>query len=134
MIKELFQNGSKMNPMPHEVALNILIGEAINKIALDPVLLKLNFDNVNTDEVDLGDIEDENEHEWTEDLVKSGFWNAVIVENVKQVIYINGDGVNRDSRSVSSYVKDEDLRCRMTVSDSKITVRDLTELIYRIKS
>ena len=133
MIKELFQNKEKLNPIPYELAINILLNESINEIALDPVLLKLIFDDVNVEDVELGDIENDNEHKWAEDVIKTGFWNAIIIENVKQVICINGSGVNTDSKSNSTKVADEDLRCRMAVSGNRVTLRELTELIFRVK-
>ena len=133
MIKEFFKNKEKLNPVRYELAINVLLGECINKIALDPVLLKLNFDDVNIEDVELGDIENDKEYKWAKTLIKTRFWNAIVIENVKQVICINGSGVNTDSRSGSSKVEDEDLRCRMALSNNAVTLRELTELVFRIK-
>lgn len=130
IIKKLFQDKEKLIPLPHEFAIFMLMNEAINKISLDPVLLKLKFDDVNVEEVELEGIEDPIEYQWAKDLLKTDFWNAIIVTDIKQIICINGDGVNHDTRSVSANVKDEDLRSRMDVSNNKVTLRQLTELIY----
>ena len=133
MIKDLFQNNKNLNPIPHEEGISTLIYDGISNISLDPVLLRIVFKNVDVESATTGDLDNE-ELTWVEELLEKGFWDNVVVENVKQVICINGRGVNTDYRSGAAKVKDEDLRCHMAVSNNKITIRDLTELVYRIKS
>ena len=132
MIKDLFQNKKNLNPIPHEEGISTLIYDGVLNISLDPVLLRIVFKNVDVESATTGDLDNE-ELIWVEELLERGFWDNVVVENVKQVICINGRGVNTDYRSGSAEVKDEDLRCRMVVSNNKVTIRELTELVYRIK-
>ena len=133
MIEDLFKN-KNLNPIPHEDGINILVNGAFRYISLDPVMLKVVFnENVDIQDVETGDLENDDDLKWVEELLKRGFWDIVVVENVKQVICVNGSGVNTDDRSCSAKVKDADLRCRMSVTNNKVTLRELTELFYRIK-
>ena len=133
MIKDLFQNKKNLNPIHHEEGISTLIYDGLREISLHPVLLKVVFnENVDIENLTTGDLDNE-ELTWVEELLGKGFWDNVVVENVKQVICINGRGVNTDYRSGSANVKNEDLRCRMMVSNNKVTIRELTELVYRIK-
>ena len=136
MMRKLFsmENLEKLNPIPHQESISAVIGDGLTKISLHPVTFKVTFDeNASINDVELGDIEDDDEVDWVESLLQKGFWDVVVVQNVKQVICINGAGVNRDSRSGGADVKDEELHCRMAVAKNSVTLRDLTELIFRVK-
>ena len=134
MIEELFKEGKNLKPVSHEAAITILIAEALRDIYLNPVLLKLMFNDRYID-FPLTDIEDENDRKWAGDLLRERFWDIVIIENVKQVICVNGSGVNEDERSgATPSIEDHNLVCRLNVYNNKVTLRELTELVYRIKS
>ena len=126
-IISLFHNTKNTNKIPHEGAINSLLGDAIIDVNLDPVTLQIIFSIPHLN----FDIDDEEEYNWAVSTIKS--WNSVIIENVKKVIAINSSGVNTDSRCGSSKVTDNYLRCRMEVSNNQVTLKELCELVFRIK-
>ncbi len=79
------------------------------------------------------DVNNEEEYNWAVSTIKKEIWDSVIIKNVKKVIAINSSGVNTDIRCRSSKVPDNYLRCRMEVSNNQVTLKELCELIFRIK-
>lgn len=127
MIKDLFKKRNNLNPLPHSEMLNELISFNIKNMSLNPVTLKFEIHNEIDKDFDRGE-----EEEWLKTISN---WESNILDNVKvkQVICINGSGINDDERSKAVEAQDEDLRCRMIVENNKITVKNIIEMIYRIK-
>ena len=129
-IFSFFQNNKNINKIPYETAISIAISGAITSVTLDPVTLQLIFTEP---DVEFGDVENVEEYNWAVNTFKPNIWDTIVIENIKKVIAINSSGVNTDSRSGSCKVPDTYLRCRMEVSNNRVILKELVELVFRIK-
>ena len=133
-VKNLFKdikNGEiEPNPIPQAKVISAMIGETIKQLSLHPIDLSIR--GREEEPVDPGEnLDTEEEYEWAE---QHSQWNSILVEGVRKIIAINISGSNTDKRSGGPDIPNEEFTLVKQFPNREVTLSDLTEVVFRLKS